>query len=142
MSSWGYAKRIKSNLKFSQKQKKIILTDYTSPSGYRVSVGKNNIQNDYLTTQVAKKDDYWFHVKDFPGSHVVLFTNGDEPPAEDFTFAAALAAQNSKAVGGSNVAVDYALIKNVKKPAGSKPGYVIYTEHWTAYVSPDKVLEI
>ncbi|MBQ9941344.1 MAG: NFACT family protein [Clostridia bacterium] len=142
LSSWGYAKRIKSNLKFSQKQKKIILTDYTSPSGYRVSVGKNNIQNDYLTTQVAKKDDYWFHVKDFPGSHVVLFTNGDEPPAEDFTFAAALAAQNSKAVGGSNVAVDYALIKNVKKPAGSKPGYVIYTEHWTAYVSPDKVLEI
>lgn len=141
LSSWGYAKRIKSNLKMAQKPKKLIISEFTSPNGYKVYLGKNNVQNDYITTQLAEKWDYWFHAKDFPGSHVVLCTNGEEPPAEDFTFAAALAADNSKAKGGTNVAVDYAFIKNVKKPAGSKPGYVIYTDHWTAYVTPDKVLK-
>ena len=141
LSEWGYAKRIRSNLRFAQKQKKIIITEYASPNGYKILLGKNNVQNDYITTQLAEKWDYWFHVKDFPGSHVVLCTQGEEPPAEDFTYAAALAANNSKAVGGANIAVDYAFIKNVKKPAGSKPGYVIYTDHWTAYVTPDKVLK-
>ncbi len=140
LSAWGYAKRIKSNLKMAQKQKKVVISELTSPGGYKVLIGKNNIQNDYLTTQLAQKQDYWFHVKDFPGSHVVLCTDGNEPPAEDFTFAAALAADNSKAKGGVNIAVDYALIKNVKKPSGSKPGYVIYNDYWTAYVTPDKVL--
>lgn len=140
LSVWGYAKRIKSNLKMAQKPKKIIISELTSPNGYKILMGKNNIQNDYLTTQIAQKWDYWFHVKDFPGSHVVLCTDGDEPPAEDFTYAAALAADNSKAKGGVNVGVDYALIKNVKKPSGSKPGYVIYDDYWTAYVTPDKVL--
>ncbi len=140
ISAWGYAKRNKSNLKMPQKPKKIVITELSSPNGYKIYLGKNNIQNDYLTTQLAQKHDYWFHVKDFAGSHVVLCTGGEEPPAEDFTFAASLAADNSKAKGGTNIAVDYALIKNVKKPSGSKPGYVIYDNYWTAYVTPDKVL--
>ncbi|MBE6687931.1 MAG: fibronectin/fibrinogen-binding protein [Ruminococcaceae bacterium] len=140
LSCWGYAKRIRSNLKMAQKPKKVVITEFTSPNGYKVLMGKNNVQNDYLTTQLAEKSDYWFHVKDFPGSHVVLCTNDEEPPAEDFTFAAALAAENSKAKGGVNIAVDYAFIRNVKKPAGSKPGYVIYDNYWTAYVTPSKVL--
>lgn len=140
LCEWGYAKRIKSNLKITQKPKKVVINNITSPSGYKIYIGKNNLQNDYITTQLAEKNDYWFHVKDFPGSHVVLSTNGQEPPSQDFTFAAAIAAQNSKAANDVKVAVDYTLIKNIKKPAGAKPGYVTYSEYWTAYVTPNKIL--
>ncbi|MBQ7412517.1 MAG: DUF814 domain-containing protein, partial [Clostridia bacterium] len=92
---------------------------------------------DYITTQLATKTAWWFHVKNLPGSHVLLQTSGEEPPEVDFTEAAEIAAFYSKAQG-DNIAVDYTPAKNVKKPSGSKPGYVIYHVNWTAYVTPNE----
>ena len=111
---------------------------YTTTDGMRVLCGRNNTQNDHLTFKSAEKWDYWFHVKGAPGSHVILCTEGVEPTDRDFTEAAMIAAVNSKLCDGENVGVDYTLAKNVKKPAGAKPGYVIYHTNWTAYVSPEK----
>ena len=105
--------------------------------GYKLLVGRNNVQNDQLTFRTANKDDIWFHVKDLPGSHVILFTSGDEPNDIDYTEAASVAAYYSKATG-DHVAVDYTKVKNVKKPSGAKPGYVIYKTNYTAYVRPEK----
>ena len=103
--------------------------------GYRVYVGRNNIQNEHLTFKLAAKDDIWFHVKDMPGSHVILVTEGEEPSEQDYTEAAELAAYYSKATVGP-VAVDYTMVKNVKKTPGGKPGFVIYKTNYTAYVDP------
>ena len=110
---------------------------FDSPSGMKILVGKNNIQNDYITTKLAEKSDWWFHVKNLPGSHVLLQAHGEEPDAKDFTEAAEIAAYYSKAEG-DNIAVDYTYAKHVKKPASSKPGYVIYHVNWTAYVTPNE----
>ena len=112
--------------------------EFRTTDGRRVLCGKNNHQNDYLTTKIASKQDYWFHVKNQPGSHCVLFTDGDEPTERDFTEAAMIAAYYSKASEGQNVPVDYTLVRNVRKPGGSKPGFVIYTTNYTAYVTPDE----
>ena len=78
---------------------------------------------------------HWFHAKNVPGSHVLLVCD-EEPSEKDFTQAAEIAAFHSSAVGGQNIAVDYSLAKNIKKPAGGKPGLVIYHTNWTAYVTP------
>lgn len=137
LSMWGYAKRDRKKLKTADKKKKVKPLRAVSPSGLEVYIGKNNLQNDWLTTKFAEKTDWWFHVKNLAGSHVILKTNGEEPPAEDFTFAASLAAMYSSAEG-DNVAVDYTLIKHVKKPSSAKPGFVTYTTYWTAYVTPDR----
>lgn len=102
--------------------------------GFTLLVGKNNTQNDTLSTKMAEKDDIWFHVKDAPGSHVILVTEGKEPGDIDYTEAAAVAAKYSKAAG-DNVAVDYTRVRNLKKPGGSKPGFVTYKTNYTAYVS-------
>lgn len=104
------------------------------PSGRAVYVGKNNMQNDYIDSKLASKKDWWFHTKNYAGSHVVMISDDKEPLDEDFTNAARLAAYNSKARGGENVAVDYTLVKNLKKPAGSPPGFVTYLSNYTAYV--------
>ncbi len=132
----GYASKMKNYSEHKQKPSKPL--EFTSSSGYRILCGKNNVQNDHLTTKLASKLDYWFHVKNAPGSHVVLMCNGEEPDAKDFTEAANIAACYSKLSDGEGVAVDYTLIKNVKKPSGSKPGYVIYSTNYTAYVTPDR----
>lgn len=137
LSMWGYGKRDRKSLRLADKKKRIKPIHAVSPSGLDVYIGKNNLQNDYLTTKFASKTDWWFHVKNFAGSHVIMKTEGDEPPAEDFTFAASIAALYSSAEG-DNVAVDYTLIKHVKKPPSSKPGFVTYNTYWTAYVTPDK----
>jgi predicted ribosome quality control (RQC) complex YloA/Tae2 family protein len=108
---------------------------YRTTGGYTVLVGRNNTQNDQLTMKTADKGDLWFHTKDIPGSHTILITDGEEPPAEDYTEAAAIAAAHSKATGDS-VAVDYTYVKNVKKPQGSKPGFVTYKTNYTAFVAP------
>jgi len=110
---------------------------FKTSGGYTVLCGKNNIQNDYITTKIAEKTDWWFHAKNLPGSHVLMQCHGVEPPEKDFTEAAEIAAYYSKAEG-NNIAIDYTLAKHVKKPAGSKPGYVIYHINWTAYVTPDE----
>ena len=107
---------------------------------YVVLVGKNNRQNDYLTTKIAKSNDYWFHTKDIHGSHVILRTNGgDMPKQETILKCASIAAYHSKAKFSSHVPVDYTLIKYVKKPTGSVPGYVIYTNNKTVFVEPSSL---
>ena len=97
--------------------------------GFTVLVGKNNKQNDYLTTKLANKDDIWLHVKDFHGSHVILKTNNKVPSQETINKCAALAKEHSKANMSSNIVVDYTFVKYVKKPSGSAPGMVIYTNN-------------
>ena len=108
----------------------------TTSGGFTVLIGKNNLQNDYLTFKIASKSDYWFHVKGVPGSHVILLCDGSEPTEADLTEAAVLAAKNSKASEGDRADVDYTRVKNVKKPSGARPGYVIYETYKTATVSP------
>lgn len=110
---------------------------HVTSGGFTVYVGKNNLQNDYLTFKLASKNDYWFHVKNRPGSHTVLVCDGAEPSERDLTEAAELAACNSRAAGEGRVEVDYTRIRNVKKPAGARPGYVIYEGYNTAVVSAE-----
>jgi len=129
----GYASRMKNYTAVKQSASKPL--KFVTDGGYTVYCGKNNRQNDYITTKMSCKTDWWFHVKNAPGSHVLLQSNGDEPSEKDFTQAAEIAAFYSKAEG-NNVAVDYTLVKHVKKPGGSKPGFVVYNVNWTAYVSP------
>jgi predicted ribosome quality control (RQC) complex YloA/Tae2 family protein len=106
---------------------------FTTKGGFVVKVGKNNVQNDALTFG-ADKNDYWFHVKNIPGSHTILYTEGMTPTDEDLTEAAEIAAKHSKATAGSVVSVDYTLARYVKKPPHSKPGYVTYDKYKTAYI--------
>lgn len=113
--------------------------EYISSDNYHMYVGKNNKQNDQLTMKSASKEDLWLHTKDIPGSHVIVKTNGDELPESTVLEAATLAAYYSKASQSSNVPVDYALRKNVKKPSGARPGMVIYENNSTVYVTPDKL---
>ena len=129
----GYA----SKLKGYQPPKKISSTPhrFITGGGYELLVGRNNIQNDNLTFKVAKKGDLWFHTKDIPGSHVIMLCDGEEPSERDYTEAAAVAAKYSKATGDL-VAVDYTRVKNIKKPSGAKPGFVIYKTNYTAFVRP------
>lgn len=116
---------------------------YLTEGGREFYVGRNNIQNDYLTTKLAKKSDWWFHVKGGHGSHVIMICDiGEDPDAKDFTEAAAAAAYYSGFREGENVAVDYTEVKNVKKPSGSAPGKVVYYTNYTAYVNPKKPNEI
>lgn len=130
----GYASRMKNYA--SHKPKAPVVMQFETPDGMRVLCGKNNIQNEYITHRLAEKQDYWFHARKTPGSHVLLVTEGREPTDLDFTTAAEIAAYYSKAEG-DNIAVDYLLARHVKKPAGSKPGFVIYHTNWTAYVTPN-----
>lgn len=106
---------------------------FTTSSGITVKVGKNNKDNDSLTAS-ADKWDIWFHIKGFHGSHVILFTNGEEPSAEDYTEAAKIAAYHSEKRGSENVGVDYTQIRYLKKPNGSPPGFITYDKYWTAFV--------
>ena len=108
---------------------------FKTSGGYELLVGRNNVQNDHLTFKMAEKHDIWFHTKDIPGSHVIMVTGGEEPSEKDYTEAAAVAAYYSKATQDL-VAVDYTAVKNIKKPQGSKPGFVIYKTNYTAYVKP------
>ncbi len=130
----GYASRMK-NYTVPKAHKPTVM-QFLTPDGMRVLCGKNNVQNEYITHKLAQKQDYWFHAKQTAGSHVLLVTEGREPTDLDFTTAAEIAAYYSKAEG-ANIAVDYTLAKHVKKPAGGKPGFVIYHTNWTAYVTPN-----
>ena len=115
------------------------LRRYLTTLGREFYVGRNNIQNDYLTTKFAKKSDWWFHVKGGHGSHVIMICDiGEDPDAKDFTEAAAAAAYYSGFREGENVAVDYTEVRNVKKPSGAVPGKVVYYTNYTAYVNPQK----
>lgn len=120
-----------------QKSASASFKEYKSPEGYRIIVGKNNLQNDFITTKMASKNDMWFHTKNIHGSHVVVFSQGGDLSDETILFAAKLAAKNSKASSSSNVPVDYTQIRYVKKPSGAKPGMVIYTNNNTIFVTPE-----
>ena len=129
----GYASRMKGynppKKQTSQPHKLV------TSGGYQLLVGRNNLQNDRLTFKVAEKGDLWFHTKDIPGSHVIMLCDGEEPSERDYTEAASVAARYSKATGDL-VAVDYTRVKNIKKPSGAKPGFVIYKTNYTAFVRP------
>lgn len=128
----------KNNTKKS-KQNENSLTNYMKLKidDFDVYIGKNNKQNDYLTTKVANDNDYWFHTKDIHGSHLILRCNGEMPKLSTIKQCAKLAAYYSKAKFSSHVPVDYALVKYVKKPHGAVPGYVIYTNNKTIFVEPE-----
>lgn len=129
----GYSAKMKGYR--SPKQLKLTPRKYVTSGGFTLYVGRNNVQNDHVTHKLAGKQDLWFHVKDMPGSHVIMITDGVEPGDDDYTEAASVAARYSTAKGDL-VAVDYTRAGNVKKPSGAKPGYVIYKTNYTAYVRP------
>lgn len=131
----GYIKFSKKNIKKKKKQSKPY--HFSSTEGYEIYVGKNNIQNDFLTLKFASKQDIWLHTKDIPGSHVIIKRKAMETvPEETILMAANLAAFYSKGKTSSKVPVDYTEVRNVKKPSGSKPGMVIYTTNKTIYITP------
>ena len=111
--------------------------EFRSSSGLRISVGKNNTQNDLLTTKLAFKSDIWFHTQKIHGSHVILWTEGSQPDLQSLNEAACLAAWFSQGKDSDRVPVDYTPVKYVKKPAGARPGMVVYTTYETAWVKPD-----
>ena len=112
--------------------------EFVSSDGYRILVGRNNVQNDTLTLRVAAKNDVWLHTKNIPGSHVIVLSNGGNVSDTAIGEAAAIAAAHSKARDSAQVPVDYTLVKNVSKPSGAKPGKVIYVSYKTVYVTPKK----
>ncbi len=129
----GYVKQTQNRKKQKIKSE---FKEFFSKEGYKILVGKNNRQNDYLTTVLANKNDLWFHTKNIPGSHVIVLCSGSDVSDETILQAATLAAQNSKAANSTQVPVDYTPVKFVKKPNGSKPGMVIYTTNKTVYITP------
>lgn len=110
---------------------------YVSSDGYHIYVGKNNYQNEELTFKFATGNDWWFHTKGIPGSHVVVKANGEELPDRVFEEAGKLAAHYSQARGQEKVEIDYTQKKNVKKPNGSKPGFVVYYTNYSLVIDSD-----
>lgn len=120
-----------------QKPANAVPFHYKTTDGFDVFAGKNNLQNDLLTLKTAYKTDIWFHTQKIHGSHVILVTDGAEPTDRAMTEAACIAAFHSKARNSAQVPVDYSQVRNIKKPAGAKPGFVIYHVYHTAYVTPN-----
>lgn len=114
--------------------------EYRTTDGFSVWAGKNNLQNDLLSMKTAFKSDIWFHTQKIHGSHVILVTDGRQPTDQAMTEAAMIAAYHSKGRTSSLVPVDYTEVKNLKKPTGAKPGFVIYHVYQTAFVTPDESL--
>ena len=114
--------------------------EFRSSAGLRILVGRNNRQNDRLTTKDAGKRDIWLHTQKIHGSHVILCTGGTEPDEQSLMEAASLAAYFSQAQSSTKVPVDYTPVKFVKKPAGAKPGMVVYTTYQTMLADPDEEL--
>lgn len=132
----GYIRRRRQAGGFKEKKYKPAPYRYTLSNGMSVLVGRNNKENDILTFKTAGNKDLWLHTKGIPGSHVIVQSGGVELDEEAVWEAAAIAAYHSKARTSENVPVDYVQIKYVKKPAGAKPGMVIFTNNRTVYVNP------
>ncbi len=132
LAQQGYVRRQKNKTKLPPAQPPMQFVI----SGFTVRVGRNNKQNDKLTCKDSEKTDVWLHTKDITGSHTVISAKGESVPDDVIRTAAQLAAHFSKAKDSSQVGVDYTLIKYVKKPAGAKPGMVIFTNNKTLYVTP------
>lgn len=110
---------------------------YISSDGFDIYVGKNNYQNEELTFKFATGNDWWFHAKGMPGSHVIVKTNGAEMPDRAYEEAGRLAAYYSQAKGQEKIEIDYTQKKNVKKPNGSKPGFVVYYTNYSLVIDSD-----
>jgi len=137
----GYIKK----KKFTKAKKlKVIPLEFESSEGLKILVGKNNIQNDHLTFKIASPFDLWFHAKDMPGSHVILCCNNESYTDQSIIEAANIAAYHSKGKFSSKVPIDYTQRRYVKKPSGAKPGFVIFKNQNTAYVTPikDEILKL
>ena len=131
---FGYIKRKKTDKKEKIKSKPF---HYRSSDGYDIFVGKNNYQNDELTFKVATGNDWWFHAKGMPGSHVIVKANNEELPDRTFEEAGMLAAYYSNGRDAEKVEIDYLQKKNIKKPNGAAPGFVVYYTNYSLTISPD-----
>lgn len=134
----GYIRERQKKSRKKDRNHKPNLDHFLSSNGTEIIVGKNNKQNDYLTNKLAARDEIWLHTKDIPGSHVVI--RSKEPTEQTILEAANLAAYYSKARNSSSVPVDYTKVRYVKKPNGAKPGFVIYENQQTLYVTPNEEL--
>ncbi len=136
MMEYGFIKR-----KYAPNGKKTKINSkpfhYISSDGFHMYVGKNNLQNEELSFKIATGNDWWFHAKGQPGSHVIVKTNGEELPDRTFEEAGKLAAYYSKGKKAPKVEVDYTLKKNLRKPAGAKPGFVVYYTNYSLMIEPD-----
>ncbi len=135
LENLGYLKS-KNRKKGKSKSKRPQFSTHFTKDGIEINIGKNNLQNDYLTFKYASRFDHWFHVKDIPGSHIIV--RSDELDEYTIRLAANLAAYYSKARNSSSVPVNYCLVKNLKKPSGAKPGKVILSSYKTIYIDPDE----
>ncbi len=131
---YGYIKRKKTDKKAKIKSKPF---HYRSSDGYDIFVGKNNYQNDELTFKVATGNDWWFHAKGMPGSHVIVKANNEELPDRTFEEAGMLAAYYSGGRDAEKVEIDYLQKKNIKKPNGAAPGFVVYYTNYSLTITPD-----
>ena len=133
----GYIRRRAASPKAKKEKITSAPLHYTSSYGYDFYVGKNNYQNDELTFRFASGSDWWFHAKGAPGSHVILKNKGEEIPDRAFEDAAALAAWYSANRGADKVEIDYVQKRQVKKPNGAKPGFVVYYTNYSMVIKPD-----
>lgn len=136
LENLGYLKKKKA--KQVHRPKKLHIETYLTKDNIKIYVGKNNLQNDYLTFKMASKNDMWFHVKDMPGSHVVVHSEN----LDEYTIrlASKIAAYFSKGKHSSSVPVNYTLVRNLKKMQGGKPGQVILSHYSTIYIDPDETI--
>jgi predicted ribosome quality control (RQC) complex YloA/Tae2 family protein len=133
LSAEGY---IKKHVKGKKEKYKSAPLHFVTSEGFDIYIGKNNTQNDELTFKFAGNNDYWFHAKKIPGSHVILRANGKELTDKSYTEAAAAAAYYSKARDTDKVEVDYLIKSKVKKPNGAKPGFVVYYTNYSMAITP------
>lgn len=136
LAAQGYIKAIKKGKGPKKAKDPFNPLLFRSAEGFEILVGRNNLENDRLTLKTASNSDLWFHTKEIPGSHVVIRTQGQDVPEATLALAARIAAWHSKGRQGENVAVDYTLIRHVRKPAGARPGMVIYDHQRTLFVTP------
>lgn len=134
LMEYGYIKKNRNSKKIKVKSKPF---HYLSSDGYDIYVGKNNYQNDELTFKVATGNDWWFHAKGMPGSHVIVKSNNEELPDRVFEEAGKLAGFYSKGRDNEKIEIDYLQKKNVKKPNGSAPGFVVYYTNYSLTIHPD-----
>lgn len=138
LQNGGYIKKLKG--KKQKPPKELPPIEFKSTDGFKILVGRNNVQNEKLSLKTANKTDMWLHTQKIPGSHVVIFGEGKEISDLAIEQAAVIAAYHSKAKESSLVPVDYTMAKELKKPSGGKTGMVIYHEYWSIIVNPDKEL--
>lgn len=137
LTEYGYIKHHDGKGKGNKKTAKSKPLHYISSDGFDIYVGKNNYQNDELTFKIASGNDWWFHAKASAGSHVIVKTDGKELPDRSFEEAARLAAYYSKAREQGKAEIDYIQKKHVKKPNGSKPGFVVYYTNYSMTIDTD-----